>query len=444
MKPKNLLLILFLFMFSYSTNAQWIIKNMSESSRYQGVIKFRNDSLGFYMGGNSTFLKSTDVGETWHLNQLKIKVSINDFQFVVDSSIFAVGNYYDANGKHVSGKIIKSENLGKDWDSIANLPGKQLLSLHSFDTDSSVVAGYNGIYRTINGGISWDTVWGITQNGYKYGGLQQLDFPTPKIGYAIGSGRTLNNNPSFEEFLLKSTNSGLTWEEIKSFSQSLISICFIDEDSGFIGLGDGGLYKTTDGGNTWAELSNIASGNPIKSIQFISEDTGFATGGEMNILTGGGAGSSFSILKTIDGGETWTSYDTIGIPLNAIWYLNDTTGFVSGDFELIMKTDGSIDKLPNDYPWYLIETSGIVDNETSNIRVYPNPTNGTVFIKNIDSNRLIKSISIINTSGQTINIQNQNSEKETYQINLSDQKHGIYVIKIDFSDKTEFVKIVKW
>ncbi len=446
MKPKFILSLLISFLLIQSVNAQWEIKNLNETSRYQGVIKFKNDSLGLFMGGNSTFLKSTDVGETWNLFQLKTKVVINDFQFVGDSSIFAVGNYYDANGKNISGKLIKSENLGESWDSIANIPGKQLLSLHFFDSDSGVVAGYDGIYRTTNGGISWDTVWSITQNGYKYGGLHQLNFPSTQTGYAIGQGRTLHNNPSFEEFLLKSTNAGLTWKVIDKFPQSLTTVYFIDEVVGFMGVGDGGIYKTSDGGNTWIEIpTDPYRRNSIKSIQFISEMKGFATGGVMNYLTSGGGGSNFSILKTIDGGETWASYDTLGIPLNSIWFLNDTTGFVSGDFELIMKTSGKMDELPENYPWHLIETSGIDEPGTSKsaINVYPNPTSGLLFINNNHSYKPIKSIRIINTSGQTIGIHNQISEKEFVQLNLSDQKPGIYFIKIGYSDKAEFVKIVK-
>ncbi len=111
MKPKIIILFLISLMLFNNIEAQWIVKNLNEDQRYQGIVKFKNDSLGFYMGGNSTFLKTTDMGETWHLNQLNINVSINDFQFIGDSSIFAVGNYYNSIGQHISGKIIKSENL---------------------------------------------------------------------------------------------------------------------------------------------------------------------------------------------------------------------------------------------------------------------------------------------------------------------------------------------
>lgn len=441
---KTIILILCIFLFiHFAANAQWSIKNLDESAQKTSIIKFKNDSLGFSMGGNSSFLKSEDVGETWKKIQFDVNVNIKDFQFIGDSAIFAIGDNYTGNGENMTSKLIKTENLGETWDSISNFQGQQLRSLHFFNNDSGIVAGYDGIYRTINSGISWDTVWSIKEFGYKYGGLQQLNFPTSQIGYAIGTGRNQHNNPNFDNFLLKSTNSGISWDLIKTFSGSLTCVNFVNENTGFIGTNSEIIYKTIDGGYNWTELPITPNNNIIESIQFISEMKGFATGGARNYLTSGG-GSYFFISKTIDGGETWATYDTLGIPLNSIYFINDTVGFVSGDFLLIMKSNGIIDELPVDYPWHLVgDPNGIKTNNLSNIHIYPNPTTGYLYIQNTNPQKAIKKISLINTSGQTIEIRKPVSNNELIWFDLSDLNSGIYLIKIGYVNENEVIKIIK-
>ena len=437
------ILIIIIFSFShFAANAQWSIKNLDENSQKSSIIKFKNDSLGFSMGCNSSFLKTDDIGETWQEIQLGIIVNIKDFQFISDSSIFAVGDYYTGNGENMTSKLIKSENLGETWDSIANFQGKQLRSLHFFSNDSGIVAGYDGIYRTINSGISWDTVWSIKEYGYKYGEITQLSFQT-QVGYAIGIGRNQNNNPNFDYFVLKSNNAGLSWEKIKTFPNSLASVQFLNKDTGFVGTESSTIYKTIDGGNNWAETQITQNSNSIKSIQFISDLTGFATGHPSAFILE--APTSFFISKTLDGGETWASYDTIGITLNSIHFLSDTVGFVSGHFNLIMKSNGKIDKLPENYPWHLVEDpTGINDSNfpESQIKIYPNPTNGILFIKNLNLNKEIKNISLINISGQTI-VRKTVSNDKLVQLDLTDLLSGIYLIRIGYLDKTETMKIIK-
>lgn len=442
---KLTLLILGIFLFIHTANAQWTIKHINESSDKMGKVKFKNDSLGLFMGFGSTMFKTTDTGDTWEKKQLNVDANINDFQFIGDSTIFAIGDRYPSNGENVTSKLIKSKDLGENWDSISTLTGKQLFSLWFFNNDSGVVAGYDGIYRTVNSGISWDTVWSVTRFGYKFGEVRQIFFPSSNIGYAIGVGYNQSSNPSLEDFLLKSTDSGVSWDTIKTFENtSLSSVFFVNQDLGFIGTESGLIFKTTDAGNTWNKKQISNSGNDIKSIQFLSETKGFATGGTTYYLTSGG-GSNFFISKTIDGGENWISYDTTGVSLNSIYFINDTTGFVSGDYELIMKSKGQINKLPENYPWHLIKGMGVNDNKLQNfnIKIYPNPTSGILHIQCINSDKEVKKINLINASGQIVDIGKVDTKNQIIQLNLSDLISGIYLLKVEYLEHTETMKFIK-
>ena len=430
------LLVFLLFFWLCNVSAQWAIKHLNETSWfYENILKFRDDSLGLCMGDHSVILKTEDAGETWEAREPDINVNFRDFQFVSDSLVYAVGE----------SRLVKSSDAGDTWHLFQSINGKRFNSLWFFSSDTGFVAGYDGIYRTVDGCSTWDTAWSITQSGYKYGVLKQMNFPTAQIGYAVGFGRNQHTNPSFDYFLLKSIDSGASWVSIKTFPDPPESVCFINRDTGFVGTESGDIYKTSDGGSTWTGSQLAEYGIPVKSIQFISEMKGFAAGGFMVMLLKDGIYSNFLISETADGGETWKSYDTTGIALNSVWFVNDTLGFVSGDLELIMKSNGITDQLPGDYPWYLFGGGSIEQKKLpdSRISIHPNPTDGILFVRNMDSDRPIESIRLLSVSGQTIDITDVVSNKDLIQLDLSGLRSGIYFLRIIFADNMEGLKIIK-
>jgi len=336
---------------------------------------------------------------------------------------------------------------GDTWDSIASFPGKQIYSLSFFSVDSGLVAGYDGIYRTTDSGNHWDLVWGIRQSGYQYGGLKQICFPTSEIGYSIGLGRTQSGaKNNFDNFLLKTTDSGLRWDTICTFNQSLTSLYFLNADTGFVGTEQGILYKTVNGGLTWSEKNIIKFWSSISSIQFISDKIGFTTGHPKGLISDGGLISPFFISKTIDSGDTWETYDSDGIPLNSIYFLNDTVGFVSGQFSLIMKTTGKINELPTNYPWNLVQYGAIEDMDDSNslVKVFPNPTAGLLTIQLKNPNQPVETVRLLSSSGQLIDIGNPKLNGENISIDLSRLVSGIYLIELTVSNKREVIKVLKY
>jgi len=58
------------------------------------------------------------------------------------------------------------------------------------------------------------------------------------------------------------------------------------------------LYSTSDGGQHWTKLYPGANFKQVADLSFVSSTTGWAIGGQSNT-------SSF-LLKTTDGGKTWT------------------------------------------------------------------------------------------------------------------------------------------
>ncbi len=90
----------------------------------------------------------------------------------------------------------------------------------------------------------------------------------------------------------------------------------------YVGAASGGLWKTTDGGNTWASLTDFFPSISISSIVVNPNN-----GNEVYIITGDGNGSGRShyirhygtgVYKTTDGGTTWTE-------TGMIWDLSSIT-----------------------------------------------------------------------------------------------------------------------
>ena len=76
----------------------------------------------------------------------------------------------------------------------------------------------------------------------------------------------------------------------------------------YLGAAQGGIWKTTDGGNAWTELTDTQASLATGSILIDPTNTNtiYAGTGEENF-----AGDSYygaGILKSTDGGTTWTNY----------------------------------------------------------------------------------------------------------------------------------------
>jgi photosystem II stability/assembly factor-like uncharacterized protein len=90
---------------------------------------------------------------------------------------------------------------------------------------------------------------------------------------------------------------GTTWHSTMPVSVALSSSHFLDMQHGWLTDGTN-LFVTSDGGQHWAKLARSTNFKQVTQLDFVSESTGWA-------LSSQSAGSSY-LLKTTDGGQTWT------------------------------------------------------------------------------------------------------------------------------------------
>lgn len=150
--------------------------------------------------------------------------------------------------------------------------------------------------------------------------LYSVYFSSVNTGYAAGSFGTV----------MKSTDAGVTWEKLNTgITADLYSIYFIDDENGFCAGRNGSLISTTNGGNDWKQINSDVNEN-LHDICFAGNSTGYAVG----LLS--------TILKTTNAGVDWKKLKTNldPMPLFCADFINSNTGMIGGYNALIRTTDG--------------------------------------------------------------------------------------------------------
>lgn len=128
------------------------------------------------------------------------------------------------------------------------------------------------------------------------------------------------------------------WVEVgnAAYNSDLWSATFISNDVGFA-VGNGGAFlKTTNGGLTWTAY-NTGYGYFFEKVIFTSSTVGYLIGNKYQGFKG-------RVLKTIDGGNTWTEILIVTIPdcgfLNVAYFTDDNHGWLGGEHYNFVTTNG--------------------------------------------------------------------------------------------------------
>ncbi|MFA6571947.1 MAG: YCF48-related protein [Bacteroidota bacterium] len=196
--------------------------------------------------------------------------------------------------------LLSSINLFSQWERVTNIPvpynTNYYLEVFFLPDDPQYgwICGYNGIViRTTDGGETWQGTKFSTSNGL--GQLESISFLNKLIGYVSGEGK-----------IFKSTDGGATFQDITDRRQVfyLWGNYFITPDIGVV-VGGGcdsvqSFFRTTDGGISWSlTRTSIPNTGLTDVILFAPEGLGYAT-------------SSGKIWRTLDGGISWSPYAVSG------------------------------------------------------------------------------------------------------------------------------------
>ncbi len=389
-------------------------------------------------------LKTTNDGASWI--QINKAISFSNFTSIAfknENTGIAVsaGDWpsYD------DGIVIKTTNGGVKWDTSFVLINRDFLKVQYID-DAFFINTIDAMYTSMNDGIYWANFF---NTWYPYD-IITFDMVSNSKGFIGLKGY----GDSTVVFLF---NGGLT-PSLRKKSGLATCIKFKDANTGICATTSGVIYRTSNSGVTW-DSSNIGLVQGINNIHYLNNGITYANTrlrlfvsldyGINWQLTGAGiicdnlhftdelTGYSVfenKISKTINGGVNWQLLD-YGYPSNYrnIWFLNQYTGWVVGNYGTILKTSSGGVVGTNQNTTILPDDYVLLSN-------FPNPFNSSTLIKFRIPEKYSNSdveLSIYNILGKEVyvlnNFKKMNGAQEV-SWTTDNLTSGIYFIRLRISD----------
>lgn len=262
-------------------------------------VYFATDDEGWVTGEHGTILHTKDGGNTW-TPQLggdpqSAEESIGHLRFVDRTHGWA------NQGSGSNDKLLRTTN-GENWEQVGKLGGN-----YGYWTDYIFTSDNVGVQvreqpfdiaQTRDAGKTWKGVLPGCAAKMEIEGLtrtvdcrlKSLHFPSPKVGYAIGTGAKAL-------FALRTEDGGESWSvsvtpdvtdgQSTYFRQEVF---FTSDNVGFVTLSDRKILTTSDGGKTWHGVVGTSNGR----IRFTDPDVGWSF-------------EDSKLTYTTNGGKTWSS-----------------------------------------------------------------------------------------------------------------------------------------
>jgi photosystem II stability/assembly factor-like uncharacterized protein len=286
--------------------------NWEFSADLRPLVFVTDSNSTVYAGTLDGLFATTDNGLTWAQNSFLVNIPVSSILIDSSNNIFCGTGYYD-NGNGV----FYSTDGGQSWTQLG-LGGKIVLSL-AFDSQGNLYAGTkeDGLYKTTDLGQNWEQynkglyrkevfrlklnkqddifigsenegVYRSTSNGDSF---EHIGLPISRVKNIMFSGDSLviASTPSgvqkYNRFNQKWTNLGL---------QNVEAVTITPSDYLYAATFDGGLYKSTDLGNTWI-LTSLTSDSlmSVYNVLAVNDDTVFAA-------------TESNLRYSYDGGISWT------------------------------------------------------------------------------------------------------------------------------------------
>lgn len=248
---------------------------------------------------------TTDGGSSWNYENFgKEEANVKRIEFADENYGWVCTNrsvFLTTDG----GATWSETNNGKSWNDI--------LSIYLAGVNNGWMLKEDGqVFKFVSDSSSnqWELIGDL--GGKCYGLNAGIEFFDSLNGYAVGYSR-----------IYKTTNGGYNWTPLSEAAyQSLNGYHFFDKDSFYL-CGDYGIYYSDNSGEDIDKIYN--DGVEVLSIDFINSSTGWAINKDK------------TILKTIDGGNTWTGGTVASASAPSIISVsdrpNDNGGYVIIKFE---------------------------------------------------------------------------------------------------------------
>ncbi|WP_287155871.1 YCF48-related protein [Candidatus Solincola tengchongensis] len=220
-----------------------------------------------------------------------------------------------------NGTILKTTDGGATWVAQNSGVTSELRSLSVVDASTAWAAG-DYLLRTTNGGATWSKL-NLGKNFYAY----HVCAVSTSVVWVAGN-YWVESKGDYQRQVRKSINGGVSWTTyVLPTTEPINDLCAVDASTAWVACMDGVILKTTNGGSVWNKLST-ETGDTFTDMDVLNADTVFAVSGNR-------------VYRTWDGGMYW-NFSEIGLGyLRAVEAVSPSTIWAAGDNGLIVKsTDG--------------------------------------------------------------------------------------------------------
>lgn len=342
-----------------------------------------------------------------------------------------VGNIYFS-----SDKLYRSSDVGNNWEECLFIQYEDIVNFFINYSNNIIAAtsysnGYHSsILKSINSGISWDTIG----NFYVFGGIGTIHgLSQNSFGSIFFSSYLLRySGPSWNEDkpMIKTDNNGVTWSWVRQ--DLFIKNIYFFNDTIYLAASNlthytsaGGIYKSYNNGLTIISLNSGLENRDIKQIIKTPSNVLISVVGD-------------GIYRSLNNGDYWYKLNLTGLPsthINSVYY--------SDDGKLYACTDNGIGVFTGELPVEF--TSFTVQTNRSNILLQwttSTETNNKGFeIERKTENSKWRIIGFREGKGTTTEPQNYNFIDDLFEVN--GYKVSYRLKQIDFNGAFKYSNVIE-
>jgi photosystem II stability/assembly factor-like uncharacterized protein len=203
------------------------------------------------------------------------------------------------------------------------LPQGNAVRAMSFAGATGYAAGdFGTLLRTTDGGSTWSGLLSGTFTDLTT--VQAIDDNSLFAGGGCVARRSDDGGATFRRIAFTAAES--------SCRQPLVSGWFVNEQTGFLALADGTIFRTDNDGDTFAQKTPLPNAG-VTGAQPVPQDVRFLTD-----QIGVGANSGGKIYRTTDGANSWALVSDTNRAVHSFAFVDASKGFAVGDGSLFLTT----------------------------------------------------------------------------------------------------------
>jgi len=316
-------------------------------------VAFLDCNNGITAGGFGLIMATTDGGKTWKdksnqawraslLSIYGVAAADNKFFFTLSN-----GNIYSTSDVATTNDLIFNSPIATTLNGIAAV-GKRIWAVGIRYGEPVFKAV---LFRSLDGGASWDTTKTAFPTGTVAPNLQYIQFANQDTGYVVGT----------RGKVFRTVNGGNTWTDVSPTGSpatgtiSSLGVSTTDAKVAYFYVSafpNKFLYKTTNAGATWSNVSpnipSLAWGNITAQVIHDANNAYFVSGN--------------TVLKTTDGGAsyTWEHIPNTGIVNGATFYPTVVPAGTPMDQRKVFFAGGSIYEMGNATKAYISGATEVI------------------------------------------------------------------------------------